>query len=572
MYQNLFFQQEDKERQDQISHLMAECKQLAREVKKKRPYRRSLPTEIRQSFPRQQVIDELIQLYFTTFESCYRILHFPSFQTEYQNYLEQPEAAKSSFVVLLLLVMSAAGILHSDADIRHEITAKIPTWIHISQTWLSAPLEKNRLTLKGIQIHCLLLLARQVNRVGADLVWISTGSLLRMAMQMGLHQDPGSLGNMDLRQMEIRRRLWYTILEVNAQAALDSGMPPMITSQDYNTQPPSDLSDASLEDEEGRKHWEKTRANSIQASFQCLMARSVTLRLEAAKVINSLQDEPPYDRILSLGNDLADACRQAAMKIGHGASTDSQESTNQFAWSFCAHLLLRFPLCLHFGYAARAKHTPIYAYSQRVGLEIALQFVSLLDDPLYSQVLINGGGMFRDLITRGTLMIYLELNSDLQPSITMFATQKSRARPMLLLKDFHRVLQYAKDRLCHGETNFKSYYFLSISAAELEALVDGLPVENAMNNAARESLVTFQEIMKSIEPDNSSNDTYTSLESWVYDDMVSPPTTSDPGFDFLNSFDHNGTQLDMFQAWTDGSLGQSGNSGPFPMNFFQDVP
>ena len=542
---------------------MAECKQLARDVKKQRPHWRCLPDQIHQSFPRRPVIDQLIQLYFTTFESCYRILHFPSFQAEYQSCIDQPENAKSSFVVLLLLVMSVAGILHSDADVRHEIAAKVPTWIHISQTWLSAPLEKDRLTLKGIQIHCLLLLARQVNRVGADLVWISTGSLLRMAMQMGLHQDPSSFGDMDLRQMEVRRRLWYTILEMNAQAALDSGMPPMITGGDYNTQPPSNLSDTGLEDEEQRKHWEKTSFSPAQTFFQCLLADSIPIRLEAARVINSLQKEPAYDDVLSLGDKLTNACRQAAMMVDHGTSMDSPKSANQFAWSFCSHLLRRFLLCLHFTYAVKAKQTPIYAHSQRVCLEVALEFVSLLDDHLYSRLLINGGGMFRDIITRGALMIYLELNSELEPDISMFARQRNRARQMSLLKDVHRVLQYSKDRMCHGETNVKGYFFLSVATAQVEALLDGLDPDSAMSNAAHESLLTCQTILKTIEVGNSSNVIHPSLESWVHSGMISPPMASASGFDFLDGegFDFNASDLDIFQAWTDGTLRQSGSLG-----------
>lgn len=34
-------------------------------------------------------------------------------------------------------------------------------------------------------------------------------------MQMGLHQDPDLLGVLSALQKEMRRRLWYTILEIN---------------------------------------------------------------------------------------------------------------------------------------------------------------------------------------------------------------------------------------------------------------------------------------------------------------------------------------------------------------------
>lgn len=129
-------------------------------------------------------------------------------------------------MVKLLLVISIAALLHSDAKLQKELFSKARAWIHISQTWLSAPLEADRLTLDGIQIHCLLLFSRQVNRVGPDLVWISAGALVRMAMQMGLHQDSNLIGDMSVLQKEVRRRLWYSILKMNVQAALDCGMHP----------------------------------------------------------------------------------------------------------------------------------------------------------------------------------------------------------------------------------------------------------------------------------------------------------------------------------------------------------
>jgi hypothetical protein len=72
-----------------------------------------------------------------------------------------------------------------------------------------------------------------------------------MAMQMGLHQDPSNLGETSVLQKEVRRRLWYTILELNVQAALDSGMAPMIIAAEYNTQPPTNLDDADLVEASG---------------------------------------------------------------------------------------------------------------------------------------------------------------------------------------------------------------------------------------------------------------------------------------------------------------------------------
>jgi hypothetical protein len=210
--------------------------------------------------------------------------------------------------------------------------------------------KKNRLEVEGIQIHCLLLLARQVTRVGTDLVWISAGSLTRMAMQMGFHQDPNRFEEISTQQKKIRRRLWYTILELNVQAALDSGMSPMIMDEDYNTQPPSNTNN-DLDEGNREEH-------SPRISFQPVLVGSLPLRLRVTRVINSLHEEPSYEQDLALGNELAQACRDAAAEIEHAASMDK---TTNFASSYCSHLLRRFPLCLHFSCAILAQKNPLAA-------------------------------------------------------------------------------------------------------------------------------------------------------------------------------------------------------------------
>lgn len=114
-HQKAMSQQANEMPSDYVSQMMAQCKQLSREAKKQRPCRRSLPPEILQTFPERRVMDELIQLYFHTFEFCYRILHFPSLRAEHGQYVDKLEKASSSFLAQLLLLMSIAGTCHENA-------------------------------------------------------------------------------------------------------------------------------------------------------------------------------------------------------------------------------------------------------------------------------------------------------------------------------------------------------------------------------------------------------------------------------------------------------------------------
>ncbi|PYI10698.1 hypothetical protein BO78DRAFT_305061 [Aspergillus sclerotiicarbonarius CBS 121057] len=469
---------------DKIADTISQCKILGRKIKSQNPSRGSLPVEIYQSLPDRRVADELIQLYFSTFETCYRILHYSSFMTEYEISFTRPEASDSSILLQALLVAATAGPLHDNESVRNDVAAKAHTWIHTAQTWLSAPLEKGRLTLRSIQVHCLLLLARQVNRVGADLIWIASGSLMRMAMQMGLHQDPRFLGEMNPVQRETRRRLWYTILELNLQAALDSGMMPMIAIGDWNTQPPSDHEP---DNDEG--------LNRQSVNFQPVLSTSIPLRLRATRVINSLQEEASYDQILKIGNELATTCRDVAVAIEQVVSTPV---TNQFASSLCTHLIRRFPLCLHYHFAIKARTNPLYTYSRHAGVEAVLDIVSLLEDNLYSRVLRCGGGMFRDIITRGAMLLFLEFGSDQEAESSMFAKKRELAHQETLLRDARSVVHYAKDRIWHGETNVKIYIFFNIMLAEAEARLTGAPEKEAMSRALHESVDASHAILQEL--------------------------------------------------------------------------
>ncbi|KAJ5798984.1 uncharacterized protein N7503_006489 [Penicillium pulvis] len=429
--------------------------------------------------------------------------------------------------------MSVMGILHANTTTRDEFAAKSRDWIHIAQTWLSAPLEKDRLTCNGIQIHCLLLLARQVTRLGADLVWISAGSLMRMAMQMGLHQDPNCMEEMSLHEKEIRRRLWYTILEMNVQAALDSGMSPMISAGDFNTLPPSRMSDEELE--LGGTQVENqsgTHGPSFQKHLLPLLADSLPLRLNITKIINSLQEEPSYEEVLRLEKDLAIACCTATSALDSTTPLNPMSDPSRFALSHFTHLLRRFTLCFHFPYAVQAKKNPLYTYSQKNCLDATQDIVSILDDELYARLLLTGGGMFRDLITRGSFILYLELTSDINADTSLVSRGRSRSRHEPILRDARRVAQYAKERMFHGETNVKGYVYISMATAQIEALFDGSFPEEAAMDAARDSLETCRRILEVMAAKGSAS--VVEAQSDVTDGVTSPLGDPEGQFDFLD--------------------------------------
>ncbi|KAL2793773.1 fungal-specific transcription factor domain-containing protein [Aspergillus keveii] len=467
----------------EVTETLTECKRLARAIKKQRPSRKSLPADIHTSVPESQVLDELIMLYFTTFEPCYRILHYRSFMAEYETYTTHREDAESPIVLQLLLVMTIAGPMHTNGNVRRDIASNARAWIDLAQGWVSAPLEKDRLTLNGLQIYCLLLLSRQVNQIGADLVWISAGSLMRMAFQMGLQHDPDFLGEMSVEQKETRRRLWYTILEMDAQAALDSGAVSMFSTAISTTRPPNNEDSESF-----------AGPHVSSPSFQSLLIKSLPLRLSITRVVNHMQDEASYNKVLELGNELASACRELVTAIARDGSPNSFSST------FCTHLVSRFLLCLHYRFSLKSVENPLYAHSRQACLEVALDLVSFLQDGLYSCVLRTGGGMFRDILTRGALIIFADLNTEPEAGISAFAKERNRARLQPLLEAARQIVNYARDRIWLGDMNVKIYVWLSMMNAQAQARLEGLPIEQAVSSAMHESLRAVKNMLKTLAP------------------------------------------------------------------------
>ncbi|KAI2899259.1 transcriptional regulator family: Fungal Specific TF [Aspergillus niger] len=530
---------------DAIADKMAQCKRLARSIKSQRPSRSSLPTQIHQSLPSPDVILELAQLYFATFESCYRILRKNPFMAHCQTYLNNHESADTCIVLQILLVVSIAGPLHQDANVRINAASKAAMWIYTAQTWLSAPLEKSRLTLGGIQLHCLLLLARQVNQVGADLIWISTGSLMRIAMQMGLHQDPNCLSEMDPTEKGLRRRLWYTILELNLQSSLDSGMLPMIATGDWNTEPPSDHN-LDAEPEIGER--EESAAHKSM-NLQPILSSSIPLRLHASRLINDLREEPPYEEVLEVGKELASACRDISLTLDQ---LDSASPLDQFASSFCTHLIRRFTLCLHYKFAIKAKINPLYSHSRKAGVEAALDIISLVEDNLYGRVLRCGGGMFRDIVTRAAILIFSEASPDPEAESSSLAKRRDYARQGTLLRDARCVVHYAKDRIYHGETNVKVYIFYNMMLAQAEARLSGQSEEEAVSRTMHESVDACYGMMQdmvAMASISSGPDTASFGDSLNRSDVSGEPL--DRGFDSIygSDFNFDFPDLQLFAGW-----------------------
>lgn len=478
----------------QSGELVQKCKDTAKSIKLSRPSRAEASSPETQLPPRN-IADMMVDVYFSSFESTHRILHEPTFRTEYQRYWDRPDIAPTELRLKLLLVIGLSSSLHDhqNTDAALNNADMVHQWIFAAQNWLSGPLEKDRLSITGLQINCLTILSRQIFSVGGDLTWISTGSLIQTAMQMGLHRDPRHFPAITPLQGELRRRLWATILELVVQSSLDSWMPPRISLDEFDIEPPSNLNDEDL-DESTTVVQPQPDTSFTATSIQRILLESFPTRLNIVKLLTSLHSKPTYPRVLELSLALTEALQACASKTNHNSTT---AQCTPFRRNLLDYLVRRFFLPLHMTFSGRSRGEPSYRHSRQASLEAALAIISPEPDPRFRRLMALGGGMFREGQRCVLTAVGLELIAHAEAQRLDGTLGRVNAYRDMLKGAVRDLLALSEERIRLGETNVKSHMFLSMILAQVGAVEAGVPVELEVARGARDSMELCYEILSS---------------------------------------------------------------------------
>ncbi|KAI0449988.1 hypothetical protein F5B21DRAFT_492670 [Xylaria acuta] len=475
----------------EIDDLYKKCKRIARGLKVNRPSRRLSSPGPSLDPPPRELADTMVSVYFRCFESVHRILHEPSFWAEYERFWANPESVSVGQRLKMLLVIAIGSSLCDEGGPDSELRGRVQQWIYTTQAWLSGPLERGRLDIQGLRIHCLAMLARQIFSVGGDLVWMSMGSLLHRAMQIGLHRDPKHLPVMSLLEAEVRRRLWYTILEFIVQSSLDSAMPPRISFEDFDTESPSNNNDDEI-DESTIGLPPHPREKYTSTSMQLLLIKSLPCRLRIVQLLNGLHSELAYPDVLALSSEIMSAC-QACSKF---VTENRRSGITAFQRNMCDFLVRRFLIPLHCPFASEARSNHLFHYSQKVTLDAGLAFISPEPDDYFSRLLAIGGGMYREGFRCAASAITHELLVQAQAQRDDGTFQSSTKQLDFLKQSFNDFGALSWERIRQGETNIKAPMFLDIVLAVVNSPDKNGLCELTMVKNARDSLVLCHQILE----------------------------------------------------------------------------
>lgn len=336
--------------------------------------------------PKKAVCDRLIASYIDTSETIYRVLHLPTFSEQYNLYWEG-KMDSETFLPQLLAVLSVASRFETKSKgLGHERSegVHIPTACALVRSWLDSLRGKQLVDLATLQVEVLLLHAQRMVTPRSEDSWTSLGCIVRMAMTMGLHRDPSESGyRLPVFIGELRRRLWFTILDMDLHISLACNLPCLVRDGDYTCRPPRNLDDVEIYPEMRELPASKPIDQITDNQMQVYAAMTLGVRMRVSHLLNRIDTIRDYQEVLEIGAKL-DRYLDDINYIfpRHGILSDSQKS-KQWRCRVVLDMHVRRPLlALYRPFAIGAQDVP--AQISRAYLRSSMVIMKYLDelDPL----------------------------------------------------------------------------------------------------------------------------------------------------------------------------------------------
>lgn len=471
------------------------CKTLGRLIKSQRAP--SWPCPPSPDLPPRHLADGLVNRYFETIETVYRVLHVPSFKRDYEAIWIKPATQPETYFLVQLKLVLALGAVTYDPNF--SLRTEAIRWIYEAQTYLSEPIFKSRLRIQTVQTRILLILAMELVDVSGDSTWISAGSLIRTAITMGLHRDPRHLPEMTTLAAEMRRRLWNTILEISLQASMSKGGPPLLDMADFDAEVPGNISDEALT--AGLGHVPNDNSDPTIMSVPRALRATYPVRLKVTKFLNDLNVNTiggTYEETLQLNTEI----RESFKELRRSLHPLRAQQSAQFAVQAAELIMNRYLASLHMPYFAASLYSPAYAFSRQVIVDTLLKIWcttwpsssiastaasgpsaystpsagSLVSsEELLSRLITCGSGFFRTAAIQVSFTIPMELHAQLQDDEGLGPTRLRRD----LAAVTEEINAWSWRCMEAGETSIKGFLMSALLVAQSEALQRGDTADKA---------------------------------------------------------------------------------------------
>ncbi|KAK1978058.1 hypothetical protein LZ30DRAFT_600000 [Colletotrichum cereale] len=257
--------------------------------------------------PKKAVCDRLLASYIDTSETIYRMIHVPTFKEQHELFWEG-KLPGDTFLPQLLAVLSIGSRFETKSKgLGHERVegVHIPTACALVRSWLDGLKGKQLVDLTTLQTEILLVHAQRMTTPRPQDSWAQLGYIVRMAMTMGLHRDPSEFEpRVPVFFGELRRRLWFTILDMDLHMSLACNLPCLVRDGDFTCRPPRNLDDSDLYIDMKELPPSKPIDQLTDNQMQVYAAMTLGVRMQVAHLINRVDSIRDYSEIIEVGTKL----------------------------------------------------------------------------------------------------------------------------------------------------------------------------------------------------------------------------------------------------------------------------
>ncbi|KAL3262816.1 hypothetical protein ABHI18_002400 [Aspergillus niger] len=442
--------------------------------------------ELLDGLPARPVVDRVVAMFVSLNEPTTVMVHFPTFQKQYNQFWSRPKEASVSWLALLYaaLTITMSVYMRTGEPLPAEFgeaTEAVQRLRHLTAQCLvqSNYTVPGRFKVEALFFYTMCEFFRSEDaQVGVSFLLNMT---IRLAMRSGYHRDPQQFPNISPFEGEMRRRVWAIMRQLDVLISFQVGVPRGIQDWQQDVEPPRNISDeefgeSTVELPPSRPETELTTTSYIRGKSRLMAIFGKISDLAYSR------DPMTYDEILALDRQLEEARDLVphAFKI-RPLDQCFVDSSYLILRRYTLELLYQKARCvLHRRYLGEVHTNPRYAYSRWVCMSASKEILRHQAD-IYHETQ-PGGLLYRDrqfpnsLQTADYLLAAMIICLDLSQNPTgtppgstdedMAVVIRGREELLSTIETSHRIFEQQRRRSADAQ---KAYAALTIMLRRLKA-------------------------------------------------------------------------------------------------------
>ncbi|OQE22551.1 hypothetical protein PENSTE_c010G04977 [Penicillium steckii] len=203
--------------------------------------------------PSREITDRLISRFLKTTEPSLILVHIPTFRKEYELFWKSPQETSFTWLAYIyaILTLSVSHYHRSEEILPLDMVDSSTAWGTFRKRSAQALVQANYLAPGKYKAEALFFYSlsefyrNQDAQFGVSYLF---GILIRLAMRMGYHRDPGHYPSISAFDGEMRRRLWALMCQLDILISYQVGLPRTIQPWQFDTKLPSNLHDTDFDE------------------------------------------------------------------------------------------------------------------------------------------------------------------------------------------------------------------------------------------------------------------------------------------------------------------------------------